>query len=393
MRLVANMLLLLLTFNIFGQQPRLVIPFSEEGLWQAKFSPDGKKILTAGIRLMVWDVMTGKLITKIQDFSTNFSFTSVDFSPDSKRVVTNGLANAYVWDISSGKKIVSLTGHRRIVNTVQYSLDGKRIVTSSDDSSVNIWNAITGKAILQLKGFKDKVSEAHFSNDGKKVITLSWDSTERIWDAINGRLLKAFSERKVKENIRNIEISADSKMSCLVLDSYILIINNLTGENLLRINEHLSNFFEVKFTSDGRNVVIADIENKYVKVFEISTGEQISRFSITGDFFTINSDGNSACLYSKNVKFTIINVLTDKVISEYPVDQSVPENYQCHAIFSQNGKYICTIPAGVIDITNSADIWEVKSGVRLSQLQGQGNRRNREKNHRSKNSYRGHPEQ
>lgn len=46
-------------------------------------------------------------------------------------------------------------GHGNIVTSVAFSLDGKRVVSSSEDRTIRFWDISTGKEIAQFVGFRD----------------------------------------------------------------------------------------------------------------------------------------------------------------------------------------------------------------------------------------------
>ena len=82
---------------------------------------------------------------------------------------------------------VELDGHRNQVTSVEYSPDGRRVVTASADGDARIWNAATGRRIAVLSGHGGKVFDASFSPDGKWVVT-GGPATAGLWLAATGEL-------------------------------------------------------------------------------------------------------------------------------------------------------------------------------------------------------------
>ena len=71
----------------------------------------------------------------------------------------------------------------------QFSPDGKRIVTASDDNTATLLDIEirpTFGASLQHDG---PVRAAHFSPDGQLIATASEDGSARIWNAGTGQPL------------------------------------------------------------------------------------------------------------------------------------------------------------------------------------------------------------
>ncbi len=168
-------------------------------------SPDGKYVVSADTVIKIWDVQTGQLVGKPLDGypgrkdSLRISKTiqlvlyddnSVSFSPDSKRVVSTATNNTMqIWDVETGLRIGKpLEGHTKAVYSAVYSHDGRYIVSASADSTIRIWNAKTGQQIGKpLKGHAAGVSEAIFSYDGNRIVSVSDDNTIRFWNAKTGQ--------------------------------------------------------------------------------------------------------------------------------------------------------------------------------------------------------------
>ncbi len=78
-------------------------------------------------------------------------------------------------------------GHKDAVTCVSYSLNGTRVVSGSNDSTIRIWDAESGVVVGEpLTGHDDSVCSVAHSPDGHHIISGSMDCTIRIWDADTG---------------------------------------------------------------------------------------------------------------------------------------------------------------------------------------------------------------
>ena len=75
-------------------------------------------------------------------------------------------------------------GHNDYIRGINYSPDGRHIVSGSDDSTIRIWDAETGAPVGEpLKGHTDSVESVAYSPNGQHIVSGSSDSTIRRWDS------------------------------------------------------------------------------------------------------------------------------------------------------------------------------------------------------------------
>lgn len=226
----------------------------------AKFSPDGKKVVTASpFALQLWDVeqngppqnlngaegssivlfhpdgriiadvsksarlktgsilifeaQTGKLIKEMPGHRS--LLTDMKLSPDGNFLATAGRdGTARVWDLHEYTQVAEVQNFdisvesdayklsvkngsfEHAITKVTFSPDGNYIATGCEDSSAKIWEAKTGRLISTLSGHRQGVKDIEFSNDGKFVITASEDTTAKLWDRETGQLLISFDDSK-----------------------------------------------------------------------------------------------------------------------------------------------------------------------------------------------------
>ena len=109
-----------------------------------------------------------------------------EFSPDGSRVVTVSEDGARIWNVSTGRELCQLDHDRS--KHASFSPDGRLVVTAGTDIRAVVWDAKTGKRVFPLE-HRDQVRWAVFSPDGNRIATGSADRTARVWDAKTGALL------------------------------------------------------------------------------------------------------------------------------------------------------------------------------------------------------------
>lgn len=152
-------------------------------VWRAVFSPDGKKIASAGMNdssFRVWDVETGKTIAHGKDAHDGW-VVGIAFSPDSKKVLTSGRdAKVKLFDAETGKLIKTFDGLREDAEAVAFSKDGKRFL-ANEGKTVCVFDVESGKIIHRFDEHTDQVLAVAFLPNGRHALSAGRDNTLRLW--------------------------------------------------------------------------------------------------------------------------------------------------------------------------------------------------------------------
>src|ERR1044071_1927312 len=89
---------------------------------------------------------------------------SCGFSPSSAPAQKQGpQADSAIADGQA--KLVLQLGHSDDINSVEYSPDGKYVLTGSSDKTVKLWEVETGREVRQLVGHTAGIWSVAFSSD------------------------------------------------------------------------------------------------------------------------------------------------------------------------------------------------------------------------------------
>ena len=65
---------------------------------------------------------------------------------------------AKLWDVETGKEIVTLRGHEGEIVSLNFNAEGDKILTGSFDKTAIVWDPRTGNCIHVLEGHQGEIS-------------------------------------------------------------------------------------------------------------------------------------------------------------------------------------------------------------------------------------------
>jgi WD40 repeat protein len=131
-------------------------------------------------------------------------------SPDGKLAMMPGEnGNDIVVQNLETEQKITLDGHRKNINCIAFSQDGRFAISGDEGGEIRCWNVESGKNLNILIGHSDRVSSVAFHPDGLHLLSGSWDETIRVWDRGTGECLRILKGHAAK--LRALSVSADGK--------------------------------------------------------------------------------------------------------------------------------------------------------------------------------------
>jgi WD40 repeat protein/tRNA A-37 threonylcarbamoyl transferase component Bud32 len=361
----------------------------------AVFSPDGKRILTAGVRTIgsgdpeyglpwVWDAVTGKRLFALKGHEANWtSVSSAAFSPDGKQVVTTANdKTARIWDAATGNELAVLRGHTESVLGGRFSPDGRHVLTVSEDRTARLWDASFGQDGPPRRGAWPGVQHAAFSPDGCRLAVSSsgFQKPSTVWDLSTGKRVLVLQPENSSFGLDSLQFSPDGErlLGPKHLDR-VFLWDATTGKLL----ETLDRAWVARFSPDGTRIVTADQAGR---IWDTATGKELlvlggkdsppsydALFSPDGKQVLTRGSGPGMARGDPNhVTAFLWDAATGRQLLALKDSEANFVGNCASLAFRPDGRRILTASSN-----HTARIWDAISGAELLVLRGHTGRMNR----------------
>jgi len=345
-----------------GQEERVLIGHSGE-VYTCCVTPDGKWAVSGGFdkTLKVWDLRSGRALLTLTGHEGHVNSCCV--TPDGKWVVSaSDDKTLKVWDLESGRALKSLTGHEGDVNSCCVTPDGKWVVSASDDKTLKVWDLESGRELKMLAGHEGGVLACCVTPDGKRVVSASFDGMLKVWNLESGQELKTLTVHEggvlaccvTPDGKRVVSASHDSTLKVWDLGS---------GRELKMLAGHKGGVRACCVTPDGKRVVSASFDGM-LKVWNLESGRELK--TLTG-----HEGGVLACCVTPDGK-CVVSASHDQTLKIWNLDGGrVLKTLTGH----DDLVHACCVTPDAKRVVSASDdstlkVWDLQSGRRVKTLAG-----------------------
>lgn len=213
-------------------------------IFACRFSHDQTRLATTGMDQMIriWCSRTGRCLSRFFHVHMHSRFCA--FSHDDVLVAVAsvdhlGQANLIIWDTHTVDHVRILQGHTGRITCCDFSRDGARLVTGSEDKTVRIWDARAYACLHAIRDVVADINDCVFSPDSTLLMIASNASNAcavSLW-TVHARLVRTFLGHG-QGSVTSCDISSDGMFAVTGgEDTTIRVWDMGTGECLNVLHE------------------------------------------------------------------------------------------------------------------------------------------------------------
>ena len=244
----------------------------------AAYHPESN-LLVAGFSngvFCLYEMPEFNMIHSLSISQNDIDFVTINKTGEWLAFGASKLGQLLVWEWQSESYILKQQGHFDSMNSLVYSPDGQKIVTTADDGKIKIWDVNSGFCIVTFTEHTSGVTACEFAKRGNVLFTASLDGSIRAWDLIRYRNFRTFTAPE-RLSFSCLAVDPTGEVVCAgSVDTFEVHIWSVqTGQLLDRLSGHEGPISSLAFAPNG-GVLVSGSWDHTVRIWSVFDRTQTS---------------------------------------------------------------------------------------------------------------------
>jgi WD40 repeat protein len=278
-RLLAWGSMLMMASGVWADSPDFIPAGHSQNIVWCSWSPDQTRLATAADdgQILIWDVATGRILQRMP-YKQQGAYQP-KWSPDGKRLLGNSSSTymASVWDVDSGRQLIKIYDGDLHPAVGAFSSDGAKVLLGCGGGRLAWWNVASGE--IQAFGSGGSRSAFRLSADAslRRAVALNGEGHAVVFDVETGKQLHTLPSGT--ETFRNVIISSQGHLAATHGQGPRVCLWDLeTGQQKFEWQEAGNWIENLAFSEDGTRLVTTD--SRMTVIWDTRSGERIAMWQI-----------------------------------------------------------------------------------------------------------------
>jgi len=243
------------------------------GVSSARFSPDGKLVVTGSFdrTLKIYNVADGSLLHTLSGHDGQV--LDVNVTADGRRIISGARDKTVrLWDMYIPTPLASFAGHEMPVGAVAVSADDAWIATGSADKTVKLFNRADGALLHDLAGHTAEVQRIAIRSDNQQLASGDAAGVVRFWNPADGSSAGTLGAHA--GGITGLAYHPTEAVLITSGDAGTVKRWALPAAAPKLLPDHEAAVSAVAISADGQRIATGTA-NEQLRLFDAATGEQL----------------------------------------------------------------------------------------------------------------------
>lgn len=205
-------------------------------------APSGKNAVAPGTTLAVFHHDAAEIL-------------ALAWSPNSKYLATaDAIGSIRVWEMKSGKTVLTYRGHDLPVHSLAWSPGGKYIASAGQDQVIRIWDAFTGARVFASRRQSEPIIRLIWQRDGRRITAVSRDGMMKTWDAATGSDIITARSDNPGASSGSVPSPDGAYLAMITFDQAVEVRAKAGDRHLLTYRGHQGKITVVAWSPEGKRI-------------------------------------------------------------------------------------------------------------------------------------------